>query len=69
MKTDKDLVTITQTYLMPKQYRPGEIIALGEPILITSNGIPVYQNDHYYTETRKITGEEAKELYPSKSFN
>ncbi len=60
MKTDKDLVTITQTYLMPKGYKKGDLLMLGEPILMTANGIPIYQNGQYYTEVKKITEEEYK---------
>ena len=68
MKTDKDLVTITETYLIPEGYKPGDIYALGEPILITANGIPVYQDNNHYTETRKITEEEAKSHYQNLKF-
>jgi hypothetical protein len=54
----KNLVTLTETYLLPKNYKKGDFIPLREPILITANGLVIYQNEKYVTETREITKDE-----------
>lgn len=56
-----NLIKVTSTYKLPPNYDLLPEAPLGEPILIVADGMTVYQDKSYYTETKELSLEEFKE--------